>query len=373
MKMTSRTANQTVKPIRNRFAPLRNALALIAGLSSICMSVAAAGYEVTEEMLPTDLRMHLELDSVPIHNNFTRRLVFHHEDGSRKVVPVRFSRSSHLVYEGAVTHTGLARLKSIVEPDNRSFWDAMTFENAGGSTALVIRRLEIEIEYANTCCGREEWALIGLVENQYLDAGTSVLTVDSEAGRRGHAIDHLGLTTDEFLALPVALREFLHDVGKSGSSASPDGERDEKYTDGDDQSLCSETVSWYYHQFGVRIDGEDFRDIHVHSQIHDAFHDADRLYCYHASRDQWIKRDADYHWVYGDTYVPRPGDYLDRKSTGTSSGDDGHAMVIVDWDESRLVAETIDGPYNINFRPVDVDAHEDAGTDYCVGRIPFND
>ena len=48
-------------------------------------------------------------------------------------------------------------------------------------------------------------------------------------------------------------------------------------------------------------------------------------------------------------------------------------MVLVDWDESSLVAEAIDGPYNINFRTVDVDEHEDEGTDYCVGRIPFND
>jgi hypothetical protein len=324
-------------------------------------------------MLPTNLTARLELNVVPIHNNFTRYLEFQHPDGRKKSVPIRFSRSSYPIYEGEITEIGLTRLQSIVEPDNRPYWDSMTFSNKGGSTSLDIERLEIEIEYAETCCGREEVALIGLVEGLFLDAGESVIHVDQETGRRQHAIEHFGWLTEEFLSLPAALREFIYDVGKSGSVTVPDASSDAKYATDGGQALCSETVSWYYHSFGVRIEGEDFREIGVHSKIHDAFLNAGRLYCYHSSRNEWIRKDAAYNWVYAETYFPQPGDYLDLRSTGTSSGDDGHAMMMVRWDDASLVADTIDGPYNINFRAVDIDAKEEGGTDYCVGRIPFND
>lgn len=140
-----------------------------------------------------------------------------------------------------------------------------------------------------------------------------------------------------------------------------------------DSSLCSETVSWCYHTYGVRIEGEDFRDIRVHRQLHDAFLAADRLYCYHLGRQAWIRKNSDYDWVLDDEYHPRPGDYLDRRDRpGTN---DGHAMMIISWDETTQIAETIDGPWNVNFLPVDVHAMESQSDpfDFCVGRIPFND
>jgi hypothetical protein len=48
-------------------------------------------------------------------------------------------------------------------------------------------------------------------------------------------------------------------------------------------------------------------------------------------------------------------------------------MMIAAWDPAGI-ATTLDGPWNINFRLVDIASEETAGThDYCVGRIPAND
>lgn len=146
--------------------------------------------------------------------------------------------------------------------------------------------------------------------------------------------------------------------------------------------MCSETISWYFYEYGVQIVDlvtsaiYNFGDTNSHVQMHDAFLAAGRLYCYHASQNAWVKKDSAYNWVYGSTITPKPGDYLDRRDSDgdPSNGDDGHAMMMAKWDAATLLATTIDGPWNINFRDVDIDAEEDAGQrDYCVGRIPAND
>ena len=87
-----------------------------------------------------------------------------------------------------------------------------------------------------------------------------------------------------------------------------------------------------------------------------------------------MRKNRSYDWVYGDTYVPQPGDYLNRRHDGEGEKDNGHSMMMVDWDASTGEADTIDGPWNINFRLVDVEELEQSGEkDFCVGRIPFND
>ena len=77
-------------------------------------------------------------------------------------------------------------------------------------------------------------------------------------------------------------------------------------------------------------------------------------------------------------YEPQPGDYLNRRDNDRIEDDNGHAMMMVEWDSLGGVATVIDGPWNINFREVNVLIHEqrsdpDRRYDYCVGRIPFND
>ena len=44
------------------------------------------------------------------------------------------------------------------------------------------------------------------------------------------------------------------------------------------------------------------------------------------------------------------------------------------WDAASGIAITVDGPWNINLRSVDVEGEEPAAVhDYCVGRIPADD
>jgi len=367
---------------RPKLAPL----ATIALLAVVLSSDLAAAYTTTADMKPTNLWIQLVLNTAPIHDNFTRYLTFTDRAGATKSVAVDFVKTSPLHYSGTASAAGLATLQTLADQNNRSYWDAMKFENKGGTTALDINQMFAQVEYAGTCCGREEVAPIVYIINQVLAAGSDSFALPGigGSGRINYAQDYLNITYNELMSYPLALRYFIYDLGKAGSSDATDSASSTNPKYGlTGNSLCSETVSWYYYEYGVRITQQaaphtvyDFRDITAHTQMHDQFLAADRLYCYHSGLDQWVKKDASYSWVLGDTYAPRPGDYLDRRDSDgdPSNGDDGHAMMLVAWDAASGVATTLDGPWNINFRPVDVEAEEQAAIhDYCVGRIPAND
>jgi len=359
---------------------------LCAAFALICLvSPPARAYTTKDEMKPTNLWIQLVLNSDPIHNNFTRYLTFTNRAGGTKSVAVDFVKSSNLHYSGTANAAGLAVLTTLADQNNRSYWDQMRFENKGGTTALDINQMFAQVEYAGTCCGREQVAPIAYITGQVLAAGNDsfVLPGNGGSGRINYAQDYLGITYNKLMSYPLVFRNFVYDIGKSGSSDAADSASatNPKYgLTGD--SLCSETISWYFFEYGVRITDlvtravYDFRDITVHTQLHDQFRDAGRLYCYHAGLRDWVKKDRSYAWVLGDTYEPRPGDYLDRRDSDgdPSNGDDGHAMMVASWDAASGFAITLDGPWNINFRAVDIESEEVAGTfDYCVGRIPAND
>jgi hypothetical protein len=346
----------------------------------------AAAYTTATDMQPTNLTIRLVLNTAPLHDNFTRYLTFTNRAGNTKAAALDFVQTSPLHYQGTVTASGLTTLQSLVDQNNRSYWDAMKFENKGGTTALDINQIFAEIAYGTTCCGREPIAQIAYMVNQYLATGNAsfILPGIGGSGRINYAMDYLGISYTELMSYPTALRYFIYDIGKSGSSDATDAasSTNPKYgLTGD--SLCSETISWYYYAYGVRITDQrppyvqyDFRDTTFHTTMHDQFLNAGRLYCYHAGQHAWVKKDLAYNWVLGDTYDPRPGDYLDRRDSDgdSSNGDDGHAMMIAAWDPASGVATTLDGPWNINFRPVDIEHEETTGyRDYCVGRIPEND
>ncbi len=349
---------------------------MFAALFCLVGALPASAYTVSDGMMPSDLTVRLTLASQPIHNNFTRFVTFQNLAGETKSVAVSFTKSTYLEYEGKVTTSGLGVLQSLVDPGNRSYWDRMFFENHGGSTALDIALLEIEIEYALACCGHDKTPIIGTAVDQLLDSGSSSFSVSNATGRRQYIMDYFGWTMQDWTALPQALQYFFYDIGKSGSSDASDSlsSTNPKYASSTTTALCSETVSWYYHAYGVDIGVTDFRDITFHGTMHDAFLATDRLYCYRSSKGKWVRKDANYNWVKGDTYDPQPGDYFDRRDFDkTKAGDDGHAMMMIRWDASTGMADVIDGPWNVALRPVNVVNLESKGYDFCVGRIPFND
>ncbi len=354
-------------------------VAVVLGISGNAQAYSKKGCD-----MPIDLRIDLTLDTSPIHNNFTRYLTFINMAGREKSVAVSFTKSSSLRYEGAVTSAGLATLQTLPEHNNRSYWDNMYFENHGGSTSLDIASLTAVIEYKKTDCvgSRKATAIIAYTLNKELDSGHDSFYLPAYSGRMVDALNHNGWTWSEYFALPSALRSFINDLGKSGSSGASDSASatNPKYASGGEHALCSETVSWYYYDMGVEIqdavtgDIYDFLDITAHTELHNQFKDSDRLYCFHSGREEWIRKNRSYDWVYGDTYEPRPGDYLNRRNQPGET--DGHSMMMVEWDSHDGKATVIDGPWNINFREVPVLSHEqrsDNQYDYCVGRIPFND
>lgn len=359
---------------------------LLVGSSLVAGAARAAdAYTTTAEMRPTGLEIRLVLSAQPIHDNFTRYLTFTNRAGLTKSVAVDFVKTANLSYLGTASAAGLAVLETLADQNNRSYWDAMKFENKGGTTSLEINQIFVDVEYAQTCCGREQVAPIAYAVGQSLPAGNSSFTLPGNggSGRINYAIDYLNITYTALMAYPLAFRNFVYDIGKSGSSDATDSASATNPKFGlTGSSLCSETISWYYYEYGVRIADAvtgaiyDFRDTTAHTTMHDKFLAANRLYCYHASRHEFVKKNASYAWVLTDTYVPRAGDYLDRRDSdgNASNGDDGHAMMLASWDAAAGVAITLDGPWNINFRPVDIDGEEQAAThDYCVGRIPAND
>ena len=371
----------------SRLAGLGRRCLPLLGLSLLCLPLNnAEAYETDPGMEPTDLAIQLVLNTAPIHNEFTRHLTFTNRAGNTKSVSVAFFKTSDLHYEGTATPDGIATLESLADENNRSYWDAMKFENKGGTTPLDISQIFVDVEYANTCCNRSPVAQIGYMVNQYLAAGNASFALPGigGSGRINYARDYLGITYDELMSYPDALKYFIYDIGKSGSSDSTDSASSSNPKYGlTGSALCSETISWYYHTYGVRFTGQvypfpeyDLRDISSHAVMRDQFMAGGRLYCYHSGRQAWVMKSLSDQWMFGSTYVPQPGDYLDRRDSDgdLSNGDDGHAMMIAKWDAATGIATTLDGPWNINFRPVPVAQDEDAGLrDYCVGRLPENE
>lgn len=88
---------------------------------------SAQAYDVTDSMEPTDLTITVNVNTQPIHNNFTRYLTFKNLDGDYRRVAVAFTKTSYLWYEGKVTPAGLTTLQTLVPRNNRSYWDTMYF------------------------------------------------------------------------------------------------------------------------------------------------------------------------------------------------------------------------------------------------------
>jgi hypothetical protein len=362
-------------------------LALSLGVSLVAIPDEAAAYATTAAMRPTGLTISLVLKAEPLHNNFTRYLTFTNRAGTTKAVALDFVKTSTLHYTGTITAAGLVTLQSLAEQNNRSYWDQMKFENKGGTTPLDIASIHVDIEYDDTCCGREPTAQIAYQLNNYLAAGNDSFSLPGigGSGRINYAQDQLGISYNTLMSYPLPFRYMVYDIGKAGSSDTTDaaaGETNPKFGLSG-SALCSETISWYFHEYGVRLVDVlfpqftyDFRDTTSHAVMHDQFLAAGRLYCYHPGQVAWVKKDFAYNWVIGTTITPKAGDYLDRRDSdgNPSNGDDGHAMMIAKWNAATGVATTLDGPWNINFRDVAVKALENAGTnDFCVGRIPAND
>jgi hypothetical protein len=185
--------------------------------------------------------------------------------------------------------------------------------------------------------------------NKTLDAGTSSIDLDIYAQITRYlwaGIDFYG---------PAFVFTALCDLGKSGSDGVDEFGTNPKYN-GDNGYLCSEFVSWYYHEGGLVIDGSDFRDIEKTQTMHTIFKNAGLLYRYNKIREAFV------HIVTGDVYEPRAGDFLERRYDGQAE----HAMMVLRWDDTTKEITVINGPWPVTLRTINVQTDS---KNYCVGRV----
>ncbi|MCI5208113.1 MAG: hypothetical protein D3910_04850 [Candidatus Electrothrix sp. ATG2] len=169
---------------------------------------------------------------------------------------------------------------------------------------------------------------------------------------------------------PRVLKLCAEDLGKSGSDGKDRFSPNAKYG-GRLNLLCSEFASWYYSYCGIKIDGHSLTHIEGTNQMHEIFKDAGKLYYYHNGLERVFK-----HGSTSEEYVPRPGDYLERR------GPDGaeHSMIILRWlpgnpsasheEDKNTRAWVFNGPWPVGIREVRVHEREiEKDKDYYIGRM----
>lgn len=317
------------------------------------------------ESFPKKPRIVLTMSKQPKHSQFTRFLSFRNRAGKWARLPVAFAKKSGLTWKSSEFPEGVSVLRSFVKTGNRNYWDDMYLENRGGKTELPIAHLLIEMRYEpfyRTPIGLKNWR-IPIVDgpfNRTLRAGSHRLSLNLLA--RSSRIRWAGLSGK----IPKVVRRIAADLGKSGS----DGKGQDKYGKnpkygGAISDLCSEFVSWYYYECGVKVAGRDFLDVVGTSEMHNAFLEAKRLYYYKNSDNTWRRVDDP-----TKTYTPKAGDYLERR--GPAGGE--HSMMMLRWDgsPSRKEAIVFNGPWPVTLRRVRVDFQEmNEPTEFYVGRVAF--
>ena len=257
-------------------------------------------------------------------------------------------------YEGYDFPDGISELQDLVKTNYRNYWDRMYLENKGGRTELDIRHLFIRMNFdkAPPNCYKEI-PIVDYDVNKKLRSGNALLDLNPYA-----RISRYNFAALEFTEHPVALAA-VRDLGKSGSDGKDNYGNNPKYR-GELSLLCSEFASWYYHEEGLVVGNNNFRDITATQQMHDIFKSAKRLYRYHSGHKKFIHHKTER------TYHPRAGDYLERRGT---DGEAEHSMIILRWDNANKIATVINGPWPVTIRSVYIQTDEEGGKDYHLGRI----
>lgn len=351
-------------------------------------------YETSNSSRATDLTIKMELTGMKSYpSSFLRILKFKNRKNFVKSMWIDFQKQSGAVYEGKPYYGDISILEEMAEPNKRTYWDRMYLYNNGDLRTLNIKWMEIWITYGNHAAhANGDWdpeILIGYETNKTLKAGYSTLTLSNTAGRNRYiAKKFLYGKTSLLSNYPYALRRIIYDLGKSGSSDSTDSSSsvNEKYgLTG--PALCSETVSWYYYETGVKVVDQwhspgtvyNFRDITSNKTMLTQFHRANLRYDYSPSTGKWHFMHKSGALNMGVTYKPKPGDMLDRMSLKWNAKarkwvtNYEHAMMILKWDDRAKVAYVIDGPFPVAVRKVPVGQLTSSGAKkFAIGKLPTN-
>lgn len=346
------------------FGPLRSVPSLLDGDLELDAAVRlTAASDEGSLNRPVASRATMSLRSEPAHTVFTRHIRFRDHEGADRFLALEFRRDHDLRFS-ATLPDGLTVLEDLVDTGERSHWDQLALVNRGGTTALEIARFELEIDYdvddflRSPTTTRITIPLVDRRIDAVLGAGEAVLPLSdfARATRRAFA----GVDSSS----PGCVLLAIDDLGKSGSDG---GSGPNPKYGGRIDLLCSEFVSWYYHQSGVSILGfaEEFKDITGTQQLHDLFRSARRLYRYDSGSSARRFEDPDT----GAVYTPRAGDFLEWRKNGSAM----HSMMLLSYDEATKVARVVNGPWPVRLMDVDLQWWEELSSnehDFWVGAIP---
>lgn len=303
---------------------------------------------------PLEPTIRLTLADQPEHNNFRRFLSFRNYLGRVKRLPIEFRKTSGLVWEPHSFPDDIDVLTSLAETGNRSYWDTMYLENRGGRTRLNIQHLLIQMHYEDLPRGTDTTIpVVNSAINQTLDSGNSQIALEPFARLSRYNYARLNFTEHE-VVLAAA-----RDLGKSGSDGRDQYGGNPKYRAAV-RELCSEFVSWYYHEAGLVVGNSNFREITTTQKMHDIFKSANQLYRYNSAHQAFMHRETE------EVYMPRPGDLLERRANNKAE----HSMIMLEWDDSAKEAWVINGPWPVSKRHVRIQHEEmNRDRDYWLGRI----
>jgi hypothetical protein len=329
--------------------------------------------KLAEAAYPLEPLITLEMSEQPEHDTFTRYLTFQNHDGEYRRLAVAFHKTGPLRWEVEAFPNGIDTLRSLAEPGNRNYWDRMYLESRGGTTTLPIERLKIVMCYANPSGDSPDGIDHGKIPVVDWPVRQTLATGDHMIGLSTYALYSRFAWAGVSESDPQVVRMAAEDLGKSGS----DGKGQDHYGNNPKygaglENLCSEFVSWYYCQAGIKVNGKSVRDIIATQQLHDLFKAEGTLYRYNSG----THLQAFVHATSGARYIPKSGDFLERRKDYKAE----HSMLMLRWLPGEPGAANvhhrynraivINGPWPVTLRLVRIHEEEvDEGKDYWLGRI----
>jgi len=332
-------------------------VAFISIVTPICISAA---------ILPVKAVVRITLSQPPSQDNFEGYMVFLDYESNGILVKFTFHKKRKLVYEAVVDASvpeELAKLERMCEENNRDYWDHMRFENRRGIAPLFIKHFLFELTYNSKTLGCInditviDWDIDRAMTSRYSKIDLNAYARFSRLDWVKDAVKEITGKEYEYDANSCpAFLAAVRDIGKCGTNGFSFYDLNAKYGGGA-EALCSEFVSWYYHDEGVPFGKSIFRDIRSHEVLIDLFAYEERMYEYNNKTQRFE------HSVSGEVYIPQPGDYLRRENQG-------HSMILAGWNEETKIAAVINGPWPVTIRKVEVQKDEDSSDkEYQIGRV----
>jgi hypothetical protein len=330
---------------------------------------------IAESSYPLEPKIIIDMSKAPAHSSFSRYLTFENYKGQKKRLKIQFHKTGSLRWENELFPDGIDVLRSLAKKGNRSYWDRMYLENRGGSTTLPIKRLKIIMNYEDPAgsspshLNHGEIPIVDWSIDMDLLSGHDEICLDEFAKRSRYR--WAGLEDSD----PIIIRKITENLGKSGS----DGQGQDQYGANPKYdsriNLCSEFVSWYYYELGIKINGKKLsalRDVDATQDLHDIFKKEKKLYRYNSGTNM----QSFVHSENNNPYIPKSGDFLERRKSNKAE----HSMIIYRWLPSDPNASNsaerynraivLNGPWPATLRLVHIHQNElNNGKDFWLGRV----